>query len=195
MFITDQKIYDGPFIHQRFAYKYFRDKTSATGNIVSFVSPVEVTTGLIDLEDALSKDYIYSEKMINFCWEIPCIRDCFGAIAFQRVFNTGIGDILAKYVKAPINVEGDDLMIIKEHKQGGIIQTQGKASVSITHMAGEAAIGHTGINIVAGNRAPAFAFSTNLSESDTEKFRAEVEQFFYWLVNDIFVATTKIQIK
>lgn len=192
MFITDQKCYSGELIHTRFAYKYFRDKTSATGNIVSFVGPSEVTINLIDLEDALSKDYIYSEKMINFCWEIPCIKDCFGAIAFQRLFNTGLADILAKYVKAPINVDGDDIMVMKEHKQGGVIQTSGKASVSITHMVGEAAIGHTGINIVAGNRAPAFAFSTNLSDSDAEKFRAEVEQFFYWLTEDIFIASSKI---
>ena len=193
MFITDQKIYDGPFIHQRFAYKYFRDKTSATGNIVSFVSPTVVeAAGMIDTEDILQGAFIYSEKMMNICWEIPCIKDCFGAIAFQRLFNTGIADILAKYVKAPITVDGDDIMVIKEHKQGGIIQNSGKASVSITHMVGEAAIGHTGINIEAGERAPVFAFSTNLSNQDAEKFMAEVEQFFYWLTNDIFVASSKV---
>ena len=59
MIITDQKVYDGSFIHKRFAYKYFRDKTLAVGNIVSFVAPVEVTLNLIDLEDSLEKDYIF----------------------------------------------------------------------------------------------------------------------------------------
>ena len=29
MIITDQKIYDGPFIHDRFAYNYFRDNKNS----------------------------------------------------------------------------------------------------------------------------------------------------------------------
>ena len=192
MIITDQVCYDGPFIHSRFAYKYFRDKVSPTGDIVAFITPAKVIDGLIDLEDALSKDYIYSEKMINFCWEIPCCDNIFGAIAFQRLFNTGLADILAKYIKAPINVDGDDIMVMKEHNQGGIIQSSGKASVSITHLVENIAIGHTGINISAGKDAPAFAYSTNLTDDEARAFINDVSTFFYWLTRDIFVAGTKV---
>jgi len=191
MIINDQKIYDGSFIHKRFAYKYFRDKTLPIGNIVSFVAPVEVTLNLIDLEDSLEKDYIYSEYMVNFCWEIPNL-DPFGAVCFQRLFNTSIANILYKQINKPIEMKGDDIMIHADHNQGGIHQTKGKASVSITYSKENVAIGHTGINILAGKKAPAFAFSTNLTPEQTVKFQNDVIHQFYSMVDNIFIATTKV---
>lgn len=191
MIIHDQKTYDGSFIHKRFAYKYFRDRTLPIGNIVSFIAPVEVTLNLIDLEDSLEKDYIYSDSMVNFCWEIPNL-DPFGAVCFQRLFNTAIANILHKQTGKMIQMKGDDLIVHAEHNQGGIIQQQGKASVSITYSKENVAIGHTGINIVAGKHAPAFAFSTNLTPEQAEQFQKAVIDQFYSMVDNIFIATTKV---
>lgn len=191
MIINDQKVYDGSFIHKRFAYRYFRERTLPIGNIVSFVAPVEVTLNLIDLEDSLEKDYIYSDSMVNFCWEIPNL-DPFGAVCFQRLFNTSIANILHRIINKPIEMKGDDIMVHAEHNQGGIIQTKGKASVSITYSKENVAIGHTGVNVVAGKRAPAFAYSTNLTPEQTEQFQNEVINQFYAMVDNIFVATTKV---
>lgn len=191
MIINDQKLYDGSFIHKRFAYRYFRERTLPIGNIVSFVAPVEVTLNLIDLEDSLEKDYIYSDSMVNFCWEIPNL-DPFGAVCFQRLFNTSIANILHKTINKPIEMKGDDIMVHAEHNQGGIHQTKGKASVSITYSKENVAIGHTGVNITAGKRAPAFAFSTNLTPEQTAKFQQDVIDQFYFMVDNIFVATTKV---
>ena len=191
MIIKDQTIYNGDFIHKRFAYKYFRQNTLAVGNIVSFIAPVEVTLNLIDLEDSLEKDYIYSDSMINFCWEIPNL-DPFGAVCFQRLFNTNMANILYQFIKKPIEMKGDDLIVHAEHSQGGIVQQKGKASVSITYSKDNIAIGHTGINIVAGKQAPAFAYSTNLSPQDTERFQLAVHSVFYQMVDNIFVATSKV---
>lgn len=191
MIIKDQKIYDGSFIHKRFAYKYYRDKTLAVGNIVSFIAPVEVTLNLIDLEDSLEKDYIYSDSMVNFCWEIPNL-DPFGAVCFQRLYNTSLANILHEYIKKPIEMKGDDIMVHAEHNQGGIHQTKGKASVSITYSKDNVAIGHTGVNLVAGKRAPAFAYSTNLTAEQAEAFQMRAMHQFYSMVDNIFVATSKV---
>jgi len=191
MIITDQKIYNGDFIHKRFAYKYFRDRTLPIGNIVSFKAPMEVTINLIDLEDSLEKDYIYSESAINFCWEIPNL-DPFGAVCFQRLFNTYIANTLHKYINKPIEMKGDDIMIYDNFTQGGVEQTKGKASVSITYSKENVAIGHTGINVIAGKNAPAFAYSTNLTPEQVVKFQNDVIDQFYSTVDNIFIATTKI---
>ena len=191
MIITDQKKYDGDFIHKRFAYKYFRDRTLPIGNIVSFVAPVEVTINLIDLEDSLEKDYIYSDSMVNFCWEIPNL-DPFGAVCFQRLFNTSIANILHKTINKAIEMKGDDIMVYDNFAQGGVNQQKGKASVSITYSKDNVAIGHTGVNVVAGKQAPAFAYSTNLTPEQTVKFQNDVIDTFYAMVDNIFVATTKI---
>ena len=158
MIVKDINIYDGSLIHNRFAYKYFRNKTLPIGNILAFRAPMRVEAdGMIDLEDTLKNDYIYSDDAINFVWEIPGL-DFFGAVAWQRLFNTQMANVLSThYLKAPIEVDGDDLIVHKEHDQHGIIQAKGKCSVSITYTKDNAAIGHTAINVSAGRSAPGFA--------------------------------------
>jgi len=191
--IINQKIYDGSLLHSRFAYKFFRDKTLPIGNIIAFRAPMKVEAeGMIDSEDILNADYIYSDDAINFLWEIPNL-DAFGAVAYQRLLNTQIANILStQYLKAPIEMKGDDLIVHKEHTQGGIAQPKGKCSVSITYTKNNVALGHTGINIVAGKKAPAFAYSTNLTDEQANIFMAEIINLFYNLNDDIFIATTKV---
>jgi len=193
--IIEQAVYDGNLIHNRFAYKYHRNKTLPIGNIVAFRAPMKVeTTGMIDSEDLLNNDYIYSDDAINFCWEIPNMCPM-GAVAFQRLFNTQLATILSsKYLNAPIEVDGDDLMVHKEHNQHGIVQQKGKCSVSITYSKNNVAIGHTGINVKAGKKAPAFAYSTNLTDQQVQAFMLDAIQLYYTLADDIFMATAKLTI-
>lgn len=193
MIITDIKSYDGNLLHSRFAYRFFRNQTLPIGNIIAFRAPMHVEAeGMIDSEDVLNNDFIYSEDAINFLWEIPNL-DPFGAVAYQRLLNTQIANMLSiKYLKAPIEVDGDDLMVHKEHTQGGVTQPKGKCSVSITYSKNNVALGHTGINITAGKKAPAFAFSTNLSDEQADQFMKDVIDVFYKMNEDIFIATTKV---
>jgi hypothetical protein len=195
MIVTDIPVYDGDILHSRFAYKFFRNKTLPIGNILAFRAPMKVeAAGMIDLEDTLANDYIYSEDALNFLWEIPNMNEL-GAVAWQRLFNTQVANILNKYINAPIEVDGDDLMVHKEHDQHGIIQPKGKCSVSITYCTNGTALGHTAINVTAGRQAPAFAFSTNLSDNDCDSFMKDVIDMFYAMNDDMFVATTKIILK
>ena len=193
MIVEDINMYDGNLLHNRFAYQFFRNKVLPIGNIIAFRSPMLVETeGMIDQEDVLKNEFIYSDDAVNFLWEIPGLEP-FGAIAFQRLLNTGIANILgSKYLKKPIELDGDDLIVHAEHEQHGIIQPKGKCSVSITHVKCGAALGHTGINITAGRKAPSHAFSTNLSDEDARDFMNDVISMFYTMNDDIFIATTKI---
>lgn len=190
--IVDVKNYDGNLIHNRFAYTFFKKRTLPIGNIVTFRSPMLVEAeGMIDHEDVLQNDFIYSDDAINFCWEIPGL-DSFGAVAWQRLFNTGIANVLQSYIKAPIEVDGDDLIVHKEFMSGGIIQPKGKCSVSITYTKDGAALGHTGINVRAGDKAPSFAYSTNLTDEQIKSFQDTIVEMFYAMNDDMFLATTKI---
>jgi hypothetical protein len=191
--IIEQELYDGNLIHKRFAYNHFRERTLPIGNIIAFRAPMLVEAdGMIDEEDIIKGEYIYSDDAINFCWEIPGL-DPFGAVAYQRLLNTQIAHILSdRYLKKPIEVDGDDLIVHAEHQQAGIVQQKGKCSVSITYSSNNVAIGHTGINITAGKKAPAHAFSTNLSDEQAEGFMKSVIDLFYTLNDDLFIATTKV---
>jgi len=191
--IIDQKVYDGKQLHSRFAYRFFKEKALPIGNIITFRSPMLVEAeGMIDTEDVLNNDFIYSDDAINFLWEIPNL-DPFGAVAYQRLFNTLVANILStKYLNAPIEMNGDDMIVHKEHTQGGITQPKGKCSVSITYVKNGVALGHTGINVKAGKKAPAFAYSTNLTDEQVQGFMQDVIQMFYQLNDDIFIATSKV---
>jgi hypothetical protein len=190
--IVDIKNYDGNLIHNRFAYTFFKKRTLPIGNIVTFRSPMLVEAdGMIDHEDVLQNDFIYSDDAVNFCWEIPGL-DSFGAVAWQRLFNTGIANMLQSLINAPIEVDGDDLIVHKEFMSGGIIQPKGKCSVSITYTKDGAALGHTGINVRAGDKAPSFAYSTNLTDDQVKQFQDAVIEMFYAMNDDMFLATTKI---
>lgn len=147
--------------------------------------------GMIDHEDVLNNDFIYSDDAVNFLWEIPGL-DTFGAVAWQRLFNTGLANVLQNFIKAPIEVDGDDLIVHKEFTSDGIIQPKGKCSVSITHVKNGAALGHTGINIHAGTKAPSFAYSTKLDDDQVKSFQQTIIDMFYAMNDDIFLATTKI---
>lgn len=191
--IIEQPTYNGDLIHKRFAYRFFNKDVSPYGNIVAFRSSMFVSDNLIDLEDSLSKDYIYSDDAINFCWEIPNLCPI-GAVAFQRLLNTAIANILTIFIKHPIQMKGDDIMV-HETFIGGSDKKQhsiGKASVSITYSKEGIAIGHTGVNINAGNKAPGFAYSTKLDDSNIEEFMLRVINYFRSETEDIFVATTKV---
>jgi len=183
--VFGEDLYGGVEIHDRFAYKFFKKDVNPLGNIISFIAPMEVTANLIDLEDSLNKDYIYSDLATNFIMEIPN-KDIWGGVLFQRLLNAQVGSLLCtKYLQTEGYVDGDDIMVKwgDEHK---------KASVSIAAEKNGAVLIHLGININAGERAPQFAFSTNLSEDKAYEFMADVEGIFYSILKDVFVATTKI---
>jgi hypothetical protein len=190
--IIDQQVYNGDLIHDRFAYKFFRKEVSPYGNIVAFRAPMYVSDNLIDLEDTLANDYIFSEDAINFCWEIPNLCPL-GAVAFQRLFNTTIAGMLGQLIQRPINMDGDDIMVTDEFiGSDSKKRSEGKVSVSITYSKEDIALGHTGINVQAGKKAPGFAYSSNLNDSQIEAFMDAVIKAFELEVKDQWIATTKI---
>ena len=183
--VTGCDYYDGSALHCRQAYKFFKKEVNPLGNIVSFIAPMEVTANLIDLEDSLNKDYIYSDLAMNFIMEIPN-KDIWGGVLFQRLLNAQVGSLLcSKYLNKEGYVDGDDIMIVTD-------KGDKKASVSIAAEKNGAVLIHLGINIDAGSRAPDFAYSTELDEDQARNFMTDVEGIFYSILSDVFVATTKI---
>lgn len=193
--LTGYDFYQGNAIHKPFAYRVFREDTHPIGNIVCFRAPMKVETdGMIDLEDLLTDDFIYSEDAINIIWEIPNLCP-FGATSFQRLFNTQIANILYQIIKTPIEVDGDDLMINDKFVgSDGLEHDKGKCSVSITYSKNNIALGHTAINVNAGNEAPGFAYSTKMNDEQCKLFMQAVIDCFFNMIQSINLSTRKITI-
>jgi len=190
MFIEELKKYDGSLLHQRFAFKYFHKESNAIGDIIIFRGEMEVLAdSMIDQEDVMNEAFIWSEDAINILWELPILgNNTFGAVAYQRLFNTEIANLLSRkeYLNQTVFMDGDDIMV---HSNS---DTANKLSVSITHVKDHAALGHTGINIKAGPKAPEIAFSSLLSDEQVKSFCEETIDLFYTMNQDMFIATTKI---
>lgn len=185
----DIKDYDGSLIHKRFGYELFKDDYNPLGVITAFRGKMDVTENLIDLEDKLNNDYIYSDDALNFCWEIPNIC-ALGAVFFQRLFANQIGEIIGSgYFGAfEVLVDGDDIMVRNPSDENF-----GKASVSITKVVDtNVALGHLALNIHAGNKAPSFAFSLKLDDEKTNLLAKNIKETFYSTLKNCFVATTKV---
>ncbi len=193
MLIESLKKYDGLILHRRFAYNFFRKECNAIGDIIIFRGEMEVLNdGMIDQEDAINKEYIWSKDALNILWELPILgNNSFGAVCYQRLFNSRIAELLSQenYLNQPVVINGDDIYVKSPNKK------LSKASVSITHVKDHAALGHTGINIDAGSQAPEIAFSTRLTEKQIGSFAEDVIELFYKMNQDIFIATTKILVK
>lgn len=191
--VTGVDYYDGNLIHKPFAYYFFRNKILPIGNIIVFRAPMKVETGgMIDLEDVLAHDYIYSDDAINICWQIPHLNSI-GTIAFQRLFNTQIANILHEFIQKPIMVDGDDIMVLSEFEgSDGKLHDKGKASVSIAYARNDISLSHTAININTGTQAPGFAYSTQLTDEQCQQFMEKVIDMFYQLVDELNVASLKL---
>ena len=72
------------------------------------------------------------------------------------------------------------------------VRKSGKVSVSITYSTDNVTLGHTGINIIAGDKAPPFAYSLNIDNNGVDHIINSVIDYFNAEVRDQFVATTKI---
>ena len=83
-------------------------------------------------------------------------------------------------------------MVYDEFIQRGIVQTKGKASVSITYSKDNVALGHLAVNIIAGNRAPQFAYSTNLSPEQSKHYMEAVCAQFNYMTKNMWIAANKI---
>jgi hypothetical protein len=185
--------YDGSLIHSRFGYKLFRKEYNPLGVIHISRGNMDVKDNLIDLEDKLSNDFIYSDDALSICWEIPNMNPL-GAVFFQRLFVQEIANLFRKdtFGLYDVSVEGDDLMLRKRGMGEDNKETWGKASVSITKVTDTIALGHIGINIDAGPKAPSFAFSLFLDDDQTTMLAYSIYDIFYEILQDCFCATTKV---
>jgi len=192
MILENIPVYDGTYLRKRFAYDHFLDQTQPIGNIIAFRSPIKVDVeNLIDKDNIIKDEGLYSDDAINFCMEIPNIS-LFAGVCFQRIFNSCIGNLLAsQFLKCDVEIDGASIVIHKEIQEEGIIKTKGKASVSDVNLVNGAVLIHTGINVVAGRKAPTISYSTNLNDEECVILMREGIEFFYAVLHEIFVETTK----
>ena len=177
-FIEKEIKYIGSQLSPHWIYKNYHIQGDA---IVSFVGEVDVNINeMVDIEDVINNEQIYSKKMLNFIIEIcNCLLE--QMVWTQRLFMSIIKETLEKY-KANVTRDGDDLFF--ENR---------KLSVSIATKSITSCLIHTGLNIIKDGAPISVSDLNEIGVADVKKFAFEVMQAFKDEAQSIKLATCKVR--
>jgi len=180
LFLNKEMKYDGTQLAPHFIYKNYNIMGDA---IISFIGPCEVKlTEMVDIEDVVNNEPIYSEKMLHFICEI-FNSDLIRGVYMQRLLVTTIKEQLEIKYNQSLTRKGDDLF-----------KNNGKLSVSIATKSPTSVLIHTALNITTDNTPVKTAgLETDFNITDIEQFAKDVLNAYNEEVNDIYLATTKVR--
>lgn len=178
-FIDEEIKYIGSQLQPHWIYKNFKIQGDV---IVAFVGECEVKlTEMVDIEDVINDEPIYSKLMLSFISEQFGIGLVEGVLR-QRLLITIIKELLEEKGVFVVR-NGDDLMI-KGRKLSVSIATQSITSVLI----------HTGLNILSeGAPVKASGLKSELGIEDIKEFALEVMTRYATELEDIVLASTKVR--
>ena len=179
LFIDDEIKYIGSQLAPHWIYKNFKIQGDA---IVAFCGECEVKlTEMVDIEDVINNEPIYSKYMLSFITEQFNIELVEGVLR-QRLLMTTIKEVLERR-GFKVKRNGDDLFV-NDKKLSVSIATKSLTSVLI----------HTGINILSeGAPIAVSGLESDLGIKDIKEFALEVMKRYSDEIDDIILASTKVR--
>ena len=178
LFIDKEIKYIGSQLSPHWIYKNFHLQGDA---IVAFVGEVDVKLDeMVDIEDVINNEPIYSKKMLNFIIEIfNCPLE--QMVYTQRLFMSIIKETIEEY-GIIVKRDGDDLFFDNR-----------KLSVSIATKSITSCLIHTGLNIIKEGAPISVSDLMELGIKNIEKFAHDIMQKFQEEANSIKMATYKVR--
>ena len=177
--IEEEIKYIGSQLQPHWIYKNFKLQGDA---IVAFIGECDVKlTEMVDIEDVINNEPIYSKYMLSFITEQFNINLVEGVFR-QRLLICIIKELLEKRGVFVVR-NGDDLMINGR-----------KLSVSIATKSTTSILIHTGLNIESeGAPVKASGLTSELGITDIRAFAQEVMTAYAEELKDIELASTKVR--
>ena len=179
LYIDKDIKYIGSQLAPHWIYRNFKIQGDA---IVTFCGECEVKlTEMVDIEDVINNEPIYSKYMLSFISEQFGINLTEGVLR-QRLLVTCIKEALERRGIQVLR-NGDDLFINGK-----------KLSVSIATKSVTSVLIHTGLNILSeGAPIPVSALKTDLGIENIKEFAIEVMEKYSEELQDIILAMTKVR--
>lgn len=179
-YLIDKNVkYEGWQLSPHWIYKNYKIQGDA---IVGFIGECEVKlTEMVDIEDVINNEPIYSKSMLSFISEQFNIGLVEGVFR-QRLLICTIKEALEKR-GYKITRNGDDLFFDGK-----------KLTVSIATKSATSVLIHTGINIDSeGAPVKASGLTSELGMTDIEEFAKEVMLSYAEEIDDIILASAKVR--
>ncbi len=178
LFIDKNIKYIGSQLSPHWIYKNFHILGDA---IVAFIGEVDVKLSeMVDIEDVINNEPIYSKKMLNFIieqFDISLIT----MVYIQRLFISIIKDVIEDY-GATVERSGDDLFFNNR-----------KLSVSIATKSINSCLIHTGLNIIKEGAPIQASDLQELNIADIKEFANKIMEKFKQETESIKLATYKVR--
>ena len=179
LYIEKEIKYTGSQLSPHWIYKNFHLQGDA---IVSFVGEVDVNIKeMVDIEDVINNEPIYSKKMVSFIIEQFNIT-LEEMVCLQRLFVSIIKDIIEETTGKEIKRYGDDLFF--ENR---------KLSVSIATKSITSCLIHTALNIIKDGAPVSASDLTEIGIDDIRDFSEKVMTSFKNELEEIKQATYKVR--
>ena len=178
LFIEKEIKYIGSQLAPHWIYKNFHLQGDS---IVAFVGEVEVKLDeMVDIEDVINNEPIYSKKMINFIIEkFECNLE--QMVWAQRLFMSIIKEVIEEY-GVVVKRDGDDLFFDNR-----------KLSVSIATKSITSCLIHTGLNIIKEGAPISASDLSEIGIKDVKEFALRVMDKFRQEAQSIKMATYKVR--
>lgn len=178
-YIEDEIKYIGTQLSPHWIYRNYNLQGDA---IVAFFGECEVKLSeMVDIEDVINNEPIYSKYMLSFITEQFNINLVEGVLR-QRLLITIIKEALEERGVSVVR-SGDDLMI-----------SGAKLSVSIATKSQTSVLIHTGLNIYSeGAPVKACGLTSELGIVDIKEFANTIMSRYSEEIDDIIMASTKVR--
>ena len=178
LFIEKEIKYIGSQLAPHWIYKNFHIQGDA---IVSFVGEVDVKLDeMVDIEDVINNEPIYSKKMLNFIIE-NFNSSLEQMVWIQRLFITIIKEVIEDY-GVIVKRDGDDLFYDNR-----------KLSVSIATKSITSCLIHTGLNIIKEGAPISVSDLSEIGITNIKEFAQKIMQKFSDEAKSIKMATYKVR--
>ena len=179
LFIDNEIKYEGWQLCPHWIYKNFKLQGDA---IVAFVGECEVKlTEMVDIEDVINKEPIYSKLMLSFISEQFNVGLVEGVFR-QRLLICKIKEALEKRGFS-VTRDGDDLFFDNK-----------KLTVSIATKSATSILIHTGVNIISeGAPIKASGLQSDMKIPDIKNLAKEIMVQYSEEIDDIVMASTKVR--
>ncbi|HWJ02983.1 MAG TPA: DUF366 family protein [Verrucomicrobiae bacterium] len=176
---TSLRTYDGTQLSSLFSYRNFKVQGDS---IAVFRGPCNVAlTEMVDLEDVLARDHIFSHDMLHFIVE-HFDMDLEKTVVRQRLLVAIIKEELEKHGVKDIHRDGDDLF-----------RQANKLSVSIATLSPVSTLIHTGLNISSIDTPVPTVSLAELGITDFLQFGREVAAAYCAEISGIRAARCKVR--
>ena len=178
LFVENEIKYTGNQLRPHWIYEKFHILGDA---IVSFIGEVDVGLDeMVDIEDVINNEPIYSQSMLNFIIEQFDI-DLTAMVVAQRLFISIIKDVLEEY-GVSVRRSGDDLFYQNR-----------KLSVSIATKSVTSCLIHTALNIIKDGAPVEASDLSEMGISDYKQFALKIMDKYKNEYEDIKLATYKVR--